>query len=864
MTNRSPPPSRYDSDGPPPRGRTQERPGLAQAHDGHDRLDRGAADPVAVPGDAVATVAVEVGADEVKRTPYRPATGRPTRRRGWAPAGRLAPSIGHHAVSRGSSSSRPHIVTCRCRHGGEPRRSSPAARRRRAASPAGRRARTGRPASCRRSPVHATSTAGSPPAKQRRPASSSCRRSDVERRSRVSNTCSIVAPRPSATSRGHARIVGGGPDRACRRPRRSSPRRLHRLCTTPTCGAEPRRPSAGNHGRFIAEGITVIRRLLASPYPHPVGAGHAAEAAARCMTRSTASTRRSTSPHPTVLAAVAGLRPPPRRRGVGRSCRSARRRRRARRPAAPSRSSKGSTTTRTSAPSPAAPWRSGVEGLAARPDVRRPALPPQRPGVDGRDPVPALRPGGRLAGTRSTTVRRAGFQIVALTPAPDATPIDDVGRARPPRLAIVLGAEGPGLAAPTLAAADVQVRIPIADRHRLPQRRPRGGDRLPLLRPALARDGARGHLRMPAPTHGYHPTSTSEDRFAWPRRRRRGSKVAESRRRNRDGSGGSLVPPWCAPTDGRGCARTSSPASSSPRCSYRPAWATPRRPGCPSIYGLYASIVPLLAYAVLGPSRILVLGPDSSLSPLDPRRRHHRGRRRTRPGAPPLRPRSLAIGRRAVHRRRAGPLRLHHRPALAAGAVRLPQRHRRSRSSSSQLPKLFGFTVTRLGRHHRDPPLRRRRARREDEPHRAGHRRSDRSPPSSSCATFAPRVPGVLLAGDRLDRRRHVLRTSAPTASGWSACCRAACPRSECPTSSWSELTDLVGAAIGIAVRLVRRHERPVALLRGQGAAAPSTPTRSSSPSVRRAWRPASSRASRSAPARPGRRSPRTPAPRPR
>lgn len=35
--------------------------------------------------------------------------------------------------------------------------------------------------------------------------------------------------------------------------------------------------------------------------------------------------------------------------------------------------------------------------------------------------------------------------------------------------------------------------------------------------------------------------------------------------------------------------------------------------GVPGIYGLYASIIPLLAYAVFGPSRILVLGPDSSL-----------------------------------------------------------------------------------------------------------------------------------------------------------------------------------------------------------------------------------------------------------
>ena len=36
--------------------------------------------------------------------------------------------------------------------------------------------------------------------------------------------------------------------------------------------------------------------------------------------------------------------------------------------------------------------------------------------------------------------------------------------------------------------------------------------------------------------------------------------------------------------------------------------------GVPGIYGLYATIVPLLAYAVFGPSRILVLGPDSALA----------------------------------------------------------------------------------------------------------------------------------------------------------------------------------------------------------------------------------------------------------
>ena len=38
--------------------------------------------------------------------------------------------------------------------------------------------------------------------------------------------------------------------------------------------------------------------------------------------------------------------------------------------------------------------------------------------------------------------------------------------------------------------------------------------------------------------------------------------------------------------------------------------------GLPAINGLYATLLPLLAYAVFGPSRILVLGPDSAIAPL--------------------------------------------------------------------------------------------------------------------------------------------------------------------------------------------------------------------------------------------------------
>lgn len=36
--------------------------------------------------------------------------------------------------------------------------------------------------------------------------------------------------------------------------------------------------------------------------------------------------------------------------------------------------------------------------------------------------------------------------------------------------------------------------------------------------------------------------------------------------------------------------------------------------GLPPITGLYATIVPLVVYAIVGPSQLLVLGPDSALA----------------------------------------------------------------------------------------------------------------------------------------------------------------------------------------------------------------------------------------------------------
>ncbi|RLJ62668.1 SulP family inorganic anion transporter [Sulfurisoma sediminicola] len=113
--------------------------------------------------------------------------------------------------------------------------------------------------------------------------------------------------------------------------------------------------------------------------------------------------------------------------------------------------------------------------------------------------------------------------------------------------------------------------------------------------------------------------------------------------------------------------------------------------GVPGIYGLYATIVPLLAYAVFGPSRIMVLGPDSALAavilavvlPLS--------------GGDPLRAIALASMMAVV----SGTI------CIVAGLVRLgfvtellskPIRYGYMNGIAltvliSQLPKLFGFSI---------------------------------------------------------------------------------------------------------------------------------------------------------------------------
>lgn len=59
-------------------------------------------------------------------------------------------------------------------------------------------------------------------------------------------------------------------------------------------------------------------------------------------------------------------------------------------------------------------------------------------------------------------LRHTGFFVAALTPSPDAMPIDELVADPPSRVAFVVGAEGPGLTDAALAAADARVRIPLA------------------------------------------------------------------------------------------------------------------------------------------------------------------------------------------------------------------------------------------------------------------------------------------------------------------------------------------------------------------------------------------------------------------
>lgn len=60
-------------------------------------------------------------------------------------------------------------------------------------------------------------------------------------------------------------------------------------------------------------------------------------------------------------------------------------------------------------------------------------------------------------------LRERGFRIAALTPRPGSVSVRSLRDARAGRTALLVGSEGPGLTEQALAAADVAIRIPMAE-----------------------------------------------------------------------------------------------------------------------------------------------------------------------------------------------------------------------------------------------------------------------------------------------------------------------------------------------------------------------------------------------------------------
>jgi tRNA G18 (ribose-2'-O)-methylase SpoU len=59
-------------------------------------------------------------------------------------------------------------------------------------------------------------------------------------------------------------------------------------------------------------------------------------------------------------------------------------------------------------------------------------------------------------------IRAAGFRLLSMTPAPDAMALDQLSVTQEDKIALLLGAEGPGLTSEAMAGADEKVRIPMS------------------------------------------------------------------------------------------------------------------------------------------------------------------------------------------------------------------------------------------------------------------------------------------------------------------------------------------------------------------------------------------------------------------
>ena len=221
--------------------------------------------------------------------------------------------------------------------------------------------------------------------------------------------------------------------------------------------------------------------------------------------------------------------------------------------------------------------------------------------------------------------------------------------------------------------------------------------------------------------------------------------------------------------------------------------------GLPPITGLYTSIMCLLGYAVFGPSRILVLGPDSSLGPMI---------------AATILPLMAAGGdpERAVALASMLAIMVAAIMIVAAVAklgfiadlISKPTMIGYMNGLAltilvGQLPKLFGFKVER-----RRPDRRAHRLRQGAGQRRGGRRRGrgrdrrDRADPGA--AAVAAEGPGGADhgGGSRSPRRRS--STWPTTVSAWSGCCPRGSRRSPSRTSRLSDLGPLFAGALGIAL----------------------------------------------------------------
>ena len=235
--------------------------------------------------------------------------------------------------------------------------------------------------------------------------------------------------------------------------------------------------------------------------------------------------------------------------------------------------------------------------------------------------------------------------------------------------------------------------------------------------------------------------------------------------------------------------------------------------GLPPITGLYTTIACLLAYAVFGPSRILVLGPDSSLGPDDRRHDPPAGRRarRSRPG------RGAGVDARA-----------HGRPSImivagwaglgfVADLLSKPTMIGYMNGLAltiivGQLPKLFGFSIDadgligeiaafvrgwRTARWSRRPPR------------SAWRHRAD--PGAAALAAEGARGAGHGGAGHRRHRRARTWATRGVALIGELP---KGFPPLTWPRVGWSDVGPLVAGAAAIALVVPGRHHLHRVVLR--------------------------------------------------